>query len=158
MRFSSITEGFTLSTPADSTLDIPSAIACWVCATARSVIVLRLLPESESFPGGWDTGEEVFCSGVSAGGAGVELPSSADCGTEGLLCSVWTGVSAAEGEDEDGAALGPEGTNWLRLCNWRTTRAKPFRSSVGSRYIAKAAPTNSSTNKNGALPYTGGGE
>src|SRR5258708_38095880 len=96
MRFSSITAGFTLIAPATSMLDMPSAVACSVCATARSAVVLRLLREFESFPAGCDTagedaaGEdtagEVVCSGVFAGG-GSGVPSSTDCATDGWLRS-----------------------------------------------------------------------
>src|SRR5216683_2767522 len=99
MRFSSITEGFTLIAPAASTLDIPSAIACSVCATARSVVVLRLLLESATFPAGCDSGEKAVCSGVFAGGGvggGVKAPSSADCTAEGWLCCVSTGAASEE--------------------------------------------------------------
>src|SRR5260370_40164561 len=105
MRFSSIREGFTLIAPAASTLDIPSAIACSVCATARSVVVLRLLLESESLPAGCEAAEGVGCSGVFAGGGvggGVKAPSSADCTAEGWLCCVSTGAAS---EDVDRVAL-----------------------------------------------------
>src|SRR6266436_6292780 len=96
MRFSSITAGLTLIAPAASMLDMPSAIACSVFATARSAVVLRLLLELESFPAGCNTAGEdaagedtagaVVCSGVFAGG-GDGVPSSTDCTTDGWFRS-----------------------------------------------------------------------
>src|SRR3981081_813278 len=100
MRFSSITEGFTLTAPATS--EIPSVIARSVCAIAPSVVALRRLPEPESFPVRCDLAEAVW-TGALAGG-GLEAPAGAGCVAEVWLCSVF--ADAGSSEDVDGDVLG----------------------------------------------------